>query len=251
MAQLSVFGYRWRSTALHAMDARIKLAALMALSTASLAAGITGMLLASVLVAAAFHQTGTPLVRALGELRYFLILLIAIWMLRSASTPGDPLLTWQGMVISRQGVFEGAMLCWRWLLIVFLGMTVCATTRSSGIRAAVEWFLRPLPGVQAHRVGTMIGLLLRFIPVILTQARETADAQRARAVENRKNPIYRMRSMGLPMLRRTFLMADRLAIAMEARCFGDQRTPHAWHFQPMDRIALVIVIVLCVIMIFA
>jgi energy-coupling factor transporter transmembrane protein EcfT len=148
MAELSAFGYRHRATPLHALDARIKLAALMAVSTATLAAGPAGMALATVLAAAGFCQTGTPLRRALREVRYFLALLLAVWLVRGLTTPGDPLLSWGAAAISRQGAVDGAIMCWRWLLIVLLGMSVCAATRASDIRGAVEWFLRPLPWVS-------------------------------------------------------------------------------------------------------
>lgn len=245
MAELSAFGYRHRSTPLHALDARIKLAGLMAVSTATLAAGPFGLLPASALAAIGFRQSGIPLRRALREMRYFLVLLVGVWIVRGWTTPGEPLVAWGAAAISRQGILEGAMLCWRWLLIVCLGLSMCAATRSSDIRAAVEWFLRPLPGAAAHKVGTMIGLLMRFIPVILAQAAATAEAQRARAVENRKNPVYRLGRLGMPLVRRTFLMADRLAMAMEARCYGDQRTPHARRLRRSDKIALLLVVAVC------
>jgi energy-coupling factor transporter transmembrane protein EcfT len=121
---------------------------------------------------------------------------------------------------------------------------------SSDIRGAVEWFLRPLPWISARKVGTMIGLLMRFIPVILTQARENADAQRARAVENRKNPIYRMRRLGMPLLRRTFLLADRLVMAMEARCYGDGAYPARVAHGIAEWKALAVVVALSGIMVF-
>ena len=64
MAELSAFGFRQRPTVLHALDARVKLAALMALSIASLAAGPAGLVPATVLAAGAFHQTGVTPLRA-------------------------------------------------------------------------------------------------------------------------------------------------------------------------------------------
>jgi energy-coupling factor transporter transmembrane protein EcfT len=250
MAELSVFGYRRLATPLHALDARIKLACLLVLSTASLAAGPIGMALATALAALGFCQTHTALRQVARELRYFLFLMLGVCLIRAITTPGDPLLPWSPVALSRQGALEGAMLCWRWLLIVVLGMILCTTTRSSEIRAAVEWLLRPVPWICAHKVGTMIGLLMRFIPVILTQARENADAQRARAVENRKNPIYRMHRLGMPLLRRTFLMADRLVMAMEARCYGDGHTPHTWHIGSAEWKALAVVVAVSGIMVF-
>ena len=70
----------------------------------------------------------------------------------------------------------------------------------------------------------MIGLIIRFLPYILDQAKATADAQRARGVENRKNPIYRLIKFVVPLVRRTFENADNLAVAMEARCYSENRT---------------------------
>lgn len=249
MAELSAFGFRQRPTVLHALDARVKLAALMALSIASLAAGPAGLVPATVLAAGAFHQTGVPPLRAAAEMRYFLLLLAMVWLARGLSTPGEPLIAWGGYAITHQGLAAGGLLCGRWLLIALLGMSLCATTRSAHIRAAVAWFLRPLPGATAHQVSTMIGLLLRFIPVILTQAQETSDALRARAIDNRRHPVRRLRYMTLPLLRHTFLTADRLAVAMTARSFGDQCTPHPWQMKPRDWTTLITVVAVCAVMI--
>ena len=85
----------------------------------------------------------------------------------------------------------------------------------------------------------MLSLVMRFIPVILNQARETAQAQKARCVENRKNPIYRLRKIGFPLLRRTFENADRLIFAMEARCYNENSTIPDLCFHPADWIALI------------
>jgi energy-coupling factor transporter transmembrane protein EcfT len=87
----------------------------------------------------------------------------------------------------------------------------------------VESLLKPFPFIPRKRVALMMGLLLRFLPLILSAARETADAQRARAIENRRNPVYRMVKLIIPLMRRAFLEADRLATAMEARCYTEDR----------------------------
>ena len=103
-------------------------------------------------------------------------------------------------------------------------MTLVITTRPTEIKAAVEWFLKPFPAIPRARIGTMLGLLLRLIPLLTAQAAETMDAQRARGVENRKNPIYRLTWFAIPFLRRSFTAVDHLSMAMEARCYTDERT---------------------------
>jgi len=86
-----------------------------------------------------------------------------------------------------------------------------------------------------------MGLILRFVPVILDQARETAEAQKARGVENHKNPVYRLIKLGFPLLRRTFERADDLVVAMEARCFTENRTDPALMLHKRDWVALIVV----------
>ncbi len=70
----------------------------------------------------------------------------------------------------------------------------------------------------------MMGLILRFVPVIFYQAGEIAEAQKARCVENKKNPVYRLTKLAFPLMRRTFERADNLVAAMEARGFTENRT---------------------------
>jgi energy-coupling factor transporter transmembrane protein EcfT len=109
----------------------------------------------------------------------------------------------------------------------------------------VQWFLKPFAFIPGKRIATMMGLTTRFIPVILNQANETAAAQRARCVENRKNPVYRLIRLGIPLIRRTFERADRLAIAMEARCYSENRTDPELCAARTDWIALVVMMLIC------
>ena len=100
--------------------------------------------------------------------------------------------------------------------------------------------------IPSKRIATMMSLVVRFIPVIFDQARETADAQRARGVDNRKNPIYRLKKLGIPLMRRTFERADKLAVAMEARCYSENRTDPGLYARSKDWAALFVVICLCI-----
>lgn len=248
VAELTVFAYRRLPSVLHKLDARIKLVSLVSISMVTLAAGPLAMAMATGLAVVAFHQTRVPLIRFLCEIKYFLMLLLFVFLARCLTTPGQAVFPWEVLSVSWQGMGLGAMICWRLLVIVVLSMCLTATTSPGHIRGAIEWLLRPVPFIPQRRVGTMIGLMMRFIPVILTRAREISDAQRARGIENRKNPIYRMRMLSMPLLRRTFVTADRLAMAMEARCYGEVRTAPQWKIGIADRAVLAGVVALCVFM---
>jgi energy-coupling factor transporter transmembrane protein EcfT len=132
------------------------------------------------------------------------------------------------------------------LIIALFGFLFMFSTPSGHIKAAVEWFLRPFGFIPAKHIATMMGLIVRFIPVILNQAKETAEAQRARCLENRKNPFYRITRLAIPLIRRTFEQADRLIVAMEARCYSENRSDPDLSVNRIDWIALFILIVMSV-----
>ena len=106
--------------------------------------------------------------------------------------------------------------------------------------------LKPVPLIPRARIATMMALLLRLIPLIFTQLSETMDAQRARGIENRKNPFYRMTKFSIPFLRRSFETADRLALAMEARCYSDQRTDPQLNASRRDIAVLSAAVAFCI-----
>ena len=147
--------------------------------------------------------------------------------------------------VTREGLYEGALVCWRLVIVIMAGLTFVLTTRPSEIKAAVAWMLRPFPFVPAKRIATMMSLIVRFMPVIFQQAKETLDAQRARGVENRKNPVNRLVKLGIPILRRTFERADKLALAMEARCYSENRTDPRLASGIKDWIVFFAVVFLC------
>ena len=185
----------------------------------------------------------------LRDLRYASILLIFIFVARALSTSGSAFVEFKIISVTREGLYEGALVCWRLVIVIMTGLAFVLTTRPSEIKAAVEWMLRPFPLVPAKRIATMMSLIVRFMPVIFQQAKETLDAQRARGVENRKNPVYRLVKLGIPLLRRIFERADKLALAMEARCYSEKRTDPILSSGIKDWIALFAVVFLCAIII--
>ena len=223
MGELSLFSYRPRSAWIYSCDARLKLAALVGLSICSLGAGWIGLGLVFLAVCLVLLKiVPSPLV-LWRQNRFFMILLSGVILARGLLTSGQILVDLGPMELSREGLTEGTLIAWRLMLIVMLSMILTASTRTGQLRSAVAWYLRPVVFVDEKKAATMIGLLVRFIPVILGQVRETAAAQQARAVGANKNPLKRTFRLVLPVVRRVFLTADRLVFAMESRCFSFDR----------------------------
>jgi energy-coupling factor transporter transmembrane protein EcfT len=246
MAELTSFGYTAGDSLLHRIDARFKIAFIIFLSLVGLNAYFWELGFLTLILLGIIVRARLPIVSGLREMRYFLILLVLIFVARVLSTDGIPLIDLKYINVSIQGIYNGVLVCWRLALIVMLGFAFTSTTPPSAIKAAVQWLLKPVPLVPEKKVAVMMGLILRFVPVILDQARETAQAQKARAVENRKNPVYRLTKFGFPLMRRTFERADDLVVAMEARAFTEHRTDPELIADKRDWVALMVVCCLCI-----
>ena len=249
MAELTLFNYRPGASMLHTIDARFKIVCLILISLSILNADpleLSVLTLAIVAVLITLHVSFSSILK---EFRYFAIFLLFIFITRAiftsdASNPSA--IVCKGIAISWQGLYDGAVICWRLVIVVMVGLSFVTTTRPSEIKAAVQWYLTPIPFIPAKRVAVMMGLMMRFVPVIFNQTKATLEAQRARGVENRKNPIYRLIKFTVPLIRRTFENADKLADAMEARCYCDYRTDPELASTRKDWLVLCAVIGLCV-----
>jgi energy-coupling factor transporter transmembrane protein EcfT len=245
MAELNVLGFHAGDSVLHKLDVRFKLLCLVVISLSSLKAFIPSLSLLTLVLMVALMSAGLSLKTALKDLRYVFWLLLFVFMARSLSVPGSSVIEFKSVSVTREGLYEGAIVCWRLVIVIMTGLSFVLTTRSSEIKAAVEWMLKPFPWVPAKRIAIMLSLIVRFIPLIFEQAKKTTEAQRARGVENRKNPVYRLKMFGIPLMRRVFERADNLALAMEARCYSENRTDSLLSSDIRDWIALAGVVGLC------
>jgi biotin transport system permease protein len=223
MATLTPFHYRHGDSILHVLDARLKIVLLVMFSLSILDATPLGLFGLTLLLALLFLHIRIRATSVLAELRYFFILLLIVFVLRLISTEGDPLFNMPWISISKQGFMEGSMVCWRLLMVVLLGFLFISSTRISAIKYAVQRLLAPVPFIPEKRMATMMGLIVRFIPVIFQKARDISEAQKARCVEHRKNPLYRLEAFVMPLMRGVFQDADKLAMAMVARCYDENQ----------------------------
>jgi len=242
VAELTTLAYRPGISLLHTLDARVKMVGLVLISMACLRASLPALTAAALAMCVLAIHCRLNIRALFKEIRFFIVFVAVVWIVRATTTPGDAVWQIGRLAASRQGVFEGALVCGRLMMVVMSGILFIVTTRPFQIKSAVAWFLAPVPLIPHDRVATMMGLIVRFVPVIFGQARQTADAQRARCSENRKNPVYRMSKLAVPVMRRTFITADRLALAMEARCYNESRTPRPAPLGRRDLIALVLII---------
>jgi len=247
VASLTAFHYRAGNTMVHSLDTRVKLVLMALASLAILNASATALMLLSGIVVILCLAGHVHLLSAARELRFFSIVLVMVFAARVLSTPGEPLLQIGFLVVGKAGLIGGAIVCWRLLLVVVLGLVFISSTRISQIKHAVAWFFTPVPWVPEKRVATMLGLVVRFIPVIFIRAGDVAAAQNARCVGSRRNPFYRLKVFSVPMLRSVFRDAGNLAAAMEARCYSEDASRGLMKAAKSDWLVLISGGSLCVI----
>jgi energy-coupling factor transporter transmembrane protein EcfT len=240
MAELIVLSYKPGNSFLHNLDSRCKLFILLLINILSLNAAPRYLASISVLLTTLFVWQKIPLKAALLQTRLFFLLLLFVWLTRAFFTPGDALIKISGIMLTREGMVSGALYCWRLVIILIAGILVISTSKTLEIKGAIQWFLKPVPLLPEKRVAMMISLMIRFLPLILEQGNEISDAQKSRGVEQVKNPVKRLSIYTVPLMRRIFSTADRLVLAMEARCYSEQRTDPELSFSIKDLIVLIL-----------
>jgi biotin transport system permease protein len=115
------------------------------------------------------------------------------------------------------GILTGTVAVLRLVTLVLAAAVVTATTRVTALVAVVEWLLGPLQvvGVRPARVGLVIAMTLRFIPVVAERAARIREAQAARGA-------HRVRWVAVvPLLVQVLQLAHTLSEALDARGADD------------------------------
>jgi energy-coupling factor transporter transmembrane protein EcfT len=246
MAELTSFSYRPGISLLHKIDARFKLVIIVITGLSSLQTSLSGIAILFMLVVWGLYIVRIRILQVIKEIYILLCFMIVVFGVRAFSADGRALIKVFDMNLTHEGLIEGSLFCLRIILIVLSGLLLTSTTRTAQVKASIDWILRPFTFIPEGRVSTMTGLMMRFIPVIFEQARETASAQKARCIENRKNPFYRTVKFSIPLFTRIFHNSNRISMAMEARCYSGIRTGVKLSSERKDWIILVLVASVCI-----
>lgn len=226
-------------TPLHRLDARAKVALLLAASVATFAAGsAAGLALAAAGLLAVLAASRISPVRVLLALRPALFVLGFSLLANSVVLVGQPGLSLSGFVRSVQAIA-------RIVLVVGFALVFSTTTTPPATADAIAFLLRPLgrAGVPVGGVSTMASIALRFIPLVEEEVLRIRASQRARGARLDEGGVLRRVSAWgqvlVPLIVSLFRRADELGRAMEDRCFTGEQTSLAGPLRAHDRAALV------------
>ncbi|HCS67840.1 MAG TPA: transporter [Oribacterium sp.] len=165
-------------------------------------------------------------------LKSIVILLLISVSFNLFLTPGETLVQFWVLKITREGLHIALMMGARLILLVLGSSLMTLTTTPNQLTDGLEKGLGILKklGVPVHEIAMMMSIALRFIPILIEETDKIMKAQQARGADFESgNILQRAKSMVpilVPLFISAFRRANDLAMAMEARCYhgGEGRT---------------------------
>lgn len=219
--------------ALRRLDARVKLALLLAWTVALFQVGswpvLCGIGVAALAIVGACGAEARRAVRGLAPLAVVLAAIVAAGALRFDGSGAWHLAGAVG--VSPEGLDASLKAAVRIAVMVGLAVPLTAATPAARLSGALRWFLGPLGRlrVPVDDVAMTLEVALRFVPLCAGQLERVLLAQRARGARvGVGGPVRRVTSwvpVAVPVLVGMFRRADALSAAMASRCYrGTGRT---------------------------
>jgi biotin transport system permease protein/energy-coupling factor transport system permease protein len=235
---------------IHKLDPRVKIAAVMLVSTTILRADTFIAIAVTILIASITFIARLSPSHLLRAIKPLLIFFALIFLMHLFFTPGIPIVSFP--LITYEGLHRGVLLSWRFVFLVLSAAILTMTTSPSELISGIEWLLRPLSvlGISSHDIAVMVSMVLRFVPTLLQELDEIKQAQMSRGADFRTGSILarmkRISSLVIPLVRNSILRAEEVAIGMEARGYhGGPRTyMRELRMTPSDYAILVVLMVL-------
>jgi biotin transport system permease protein len=215
----------------HRLDPRTKLLAQAGFAAAAFVHTTPRGVVAFTAVAAAFLAAGrlSPIdaIRGYRPALPFLVAgpLVSVVELRPWTVGIDP------------GAAVGPLLAsYRVLLLLLVSAVYLRTTPVRASRAAIR---RLVPGRPGRLLGVGVALVFRFLPLLRSDLRRIREASAAR-LGGERSLRKRMETVAGAGIRRALGRADRLALALRARCFAWNPTLPPLRFGRLDAVGLAV-----------
>ena len=249
MRSLTLGHYLPGDSFLHKLDPRVKLLSLFLLIIALfLVKTFSGFIIFAAFILVTFAAADLPWRYFLRGLKPILYIVLFTLILHFLFTKGGEVYYRFGrLTIEEAGVYLGAFMTLRLILLVITTLLVTLTTSPISFADGIEALLRPFRriGIPGHEIAMMMTIALRFIPTLMEESDKIRKAQMARGADFETGNIFRRARNLVPLLVPLFVSAfrraDELAVAMEARCYrgGENRTKlRELKIRPLDFIVI-------------
>lgn len=233
LRDITIGQYYQTESVLHRMDPRVKLGGtLLYIISLFCFKNIAGYAVAALFLATVIRFSRVPFRFMVKGMRSILLLLMITVVFNIFLTPGEALLTFWKLTITKEGLWMAFTMAIRLSLLIIGSSVMTLTTTPNNLTDGMEKMMRPLRifKVPVHEVAMMMSIALRFIPILLEETDKIMKAQIARGADFESGNLIKKAKALVPLMVPLFISAFRrandLAMAMEARCYrgGEGRT---------------------------
>ena len=249
--------YYQTESVIHRLDPRVKLVGTICyIISLFLVNNVWGYLIAALFLAAMIKLSNVPFKFMVKGMKAIVFLLLITVVFNMFLTPGEPLVTFWKLTITKEGFRLAVMMAIRLSFLIVGSSVMTLTTTPNNLTDGMEDLMKPLRKIKVpvHEIAMMMSIALRFIPILLEETDKIMKAQIARGADFESGNIIKKAKAMVPLLVPLFISAFRrandLAMAMEARCYrgGDGRTKmKPLIYKKADRIGYVVLAVYLII----
>lgn len=239
------------NTFIHRLDPRTKLiATVLFIVMLFTAQWLVSYALVLVFLLLCLKVAKIPLRTIVKSLKPLVIIIILTAVLNMFYTPGEALVSFWRITITKEGVFNAIKMVLRISMLITGTFMLTYTTSPIMLTDGLELLLNPLKKIKVpvHELAMMMSIALRFIPTLIEETDKIISAQKARGADFESGNIMQRAKALIPILVPLFISsfrrADELAVAMECRCYhgGEGRTRmRILKFAANDWLALLLV----------
>ena len=212
---------------IHRLDPRVKImATLLYIVALFVVKDFIGFAVAAAGLAVVVIVSGVPLSFILRGLKPVFLIIAFTFVINMFMIKGEVLVSFWILEITREGLRTAVFMGIRLVLLIIGSSLLTLTTKPISLTDGIEALLSPFRkiGLPAHELAMMMTIALRFIPTLLEETDKIMKAQQARGADFESGNIVRRAKALIPILVPLFISAFRiaqdLAMAMEARCYG-------------------------------
>lgn len=225
--------YYQTDSILHRLDPRVKLIGTIAYIIALfVCTNLWGYLIVTAFLCSVIAISKVPVKFMIKGMRAILFLIIITVFFNLFMTPGEALVTFWKLTITREGIATAVKMAIRLTFLIIGSSIMTLTTTPNQLTDGLEKLLNPLKKIKVpvHEIAMMMSIALRFIPILMEETDKIMKAQMARGASFDTGNVFQKAKSLVPLLVPLFISAFRrandLAMAMEARCYrgGESRT---------------------------
>lgn len=212
---------------IHKLDPRVKImATLFYIVSLFVVDDFLGFAVAFAGLAVIIAISKVPLNFILRGLKPIFLIITFTFVINMFMIKGEVLVSIGFLSITKEGLRTAVFMAVRLVLLIIGSSLLTLTTKPISLTDGIEALLSPFKrfGLPAHELAMMMTIALRFIPTLLEETDKIMKAQQARGADFESGNIIRRAKALIPILVPLFISAFRiaqdLAMAMEARCYG-------------------------------